>query len=45
VVYFKRRVYARALHDLGKLIFPEGLPPYPDWWTQIEIPVAKVKAG
>jgi putative (di)nucleoside polyphosphate hydrolase len=35
VVYFKRRVYIRALHDLGKLIFPEGLPPYPDWWPEV----------
>jgi hypothetical protein len=26
----------RALHDLGKLIFPDGLPPYPDWWPEIE---------
>jgi putative (di)nucleoside polyphosphate hydrolase len=33
VVYFKKRVYVRALHDLGKLIFPEGMPPYPDWWS------------
>ena len=32
VVYFKRRVYIRALHDLGLMAFPEGLPPYPDWW-------------
>ncbi|MFI4890559.1 MAG: RNA pyrophosphohydrolase [Steroidobacterales bacterium] len=36
VVYFKRRVYVRALHELGKLLYPEGLPPYPDWWAQIE---------
>lgn len=35
VVYFKRRVYARALHDLGKLIFPGGLPPYPEWWADV----------
>jgi len=26
--YFKRRVYIRALHDLGGLMFPQGLPPY-----------------
>ena len=38
VVYFKRRVYVRALHELGKLLFPEGLPPYPDWWQEIDIP-------
>jgi putative (di)nucleoside polyphosphate hydrolase len=41
VVYFKRRVYARALHDLGKLIFPEGLPPYPEWWQDLDVPQAK----
>ncbi len=35
VVYFKRRVYVRALHELGKLLFPDGLPPYPDWWPEI----------
>jgi putative (di)nucleoside polyphosphate hydrolase len=32
VIYFKRRVYARALQELGTYAFPEGLPPYPDWW-------------
>lgn len=32
VIYFKRRVYARALHELGAHAFPEGLPAYPDWW-------------
>ena len=32
VIYFKRRVYARALHELGPHAFPQGLPPYPDWW-------------
>ena len=36
VVYFKRRVYVRALHDLGKAMFPEGLPPYPEWWAEID---------
>jgi putative (di)nucleoside polyphosphate hydrolase len=36
VVYFKRRVYVRALHDLGKLLYPEGLPPYPDWWAELD---------
>jgi putative (di)nucleoside polyphosphate hydrolase len=45
VVYFKRRVYARALHDLGKLIFPEGLPPYPEWWPGLEIPAPKAAAA
>lgn len=32
VIYFKRRVYSRALHELGAKAFPEGLPAYPDWW-------------
>ena len=36
VVYFKRRVYVRALHDLGKYMFSDGLPPYPDWWPEIQ---------
>jgi putative (di)nucleoside polyphosphate hydrolase len=36
VVYFKRRVYVRALHDLGQLMFPAGLPPYPEWWHEIQ---------
>jgi putative (di)nucleoside polyphosphate hydrolase len=41
VVYFKRRVYVRALHDLGKLVFPQDLPPYPDWWDTLEARPAK----
>ena len=36
VVYFKRRVYVRALHELGEVLFPGGLPPYPEWWPEIE---------
>lgn len=32
VIYFKRSVYTRALHELGPLAFPQGLPPYPRWW-------------
>jgi len=32
VIYFKRTVYTRALHELGGLAFPQGLPPYPSWW-------------
>ncbi len=32
VVHFKRLVYRRALHELGRVAFPGGLPPYPDWW-------------
>lgn len=34
VIYFKRRVYARALHELGPLVYPEGLPPRPRWWPR-----------
>jgi putative (di)nucleoside polyphosphate hydrolase len=32
VIYFKRRVYARALHELGPSVYPDGLPPRPRWW-------------
>jgi putative (di)nucleoside polyphosphate hydrolase len=32
VIYFKRRVYARALHELGPAVHPDGLPPRPRWW-------------
>jgi putative (di)nucleoside polyphosphate hydrolase len=32
VIYFKRPVYTRALHELGSQAFPSGLPPYPEWW-------------
>ena len=34
VIYFKRRVYSCALHELGAHAFPEGLPPYPNWWEE-----------
>lgn len=35
VIYFKRQVYSRALHELGKWAFPDqGLPAYPDWWDE-----------
>ncbi len=34
VIYFKRRVYARALHELGPHVYPDGLPPQPGWWPQ-----------
>jgi putative (di)nucleoside polyphosphate hydrolase len=33
VIFFKRRVYARALDELGRLAFPDGPPAYPDWWS------------
>jgi putative (di)nucleoside polyphosphate hydrolase len=32
VIYFKRPVYTRALHELGALFFSTGLPAYPQWW-------------
>jgi putative (di)nucleoside polyphosphate hydrolase len=34
VIYFKRRVYARALHELGTSVYPPGLPPQPRWWPK-----------
>jgi putative (di)nucleoside polyphosphate hydrolase len=34
VIYFKRRVYVRALHELGPHLYPEGLPPRPRWWPR-----------
>ena len=34
VIYFKRRVYARALHELGETLYPDGLPPRPRWWPR-----------
>jgi putative (di)nucleoside polyphosphate hydrolase len=33
VIYFKRRSYTRALHELGGYAFPGGLPAYPAWWS------------
>ncbi|HUO79317.1 MAG TPA: RNA pyrophosphohydrolase [Steroidobacteraceae bacterium] len=33
VIFFKRGVYQRALHELGRIAFPGGLPPYPSWWA------------
>ncbi len=32
VIYFKRRVYARALHELATHVHPDGPPPQPRWW-------------
>ncbi len=34
VIYFKRRVYASALHELGSTVYPQGLPPQPRWWPK-----------
>jgi putative (di)nucleoside polyphosphate hydrolase len=30
VIYFKREVYRQALHQLGPIVFPGGLPPPPE---------------
>ena len=34
VIYFKRRVYAQALQELGSTVYPQGLPPRPRWWPK-----------
>lgn len=34
VIYFKRRVYAQVLHELGPNIFNQGLPPRPKSWSK-----------
>lgn len=34
VIYFKRRVYSLALHELGPHVHPDGLPPKPRWWPK-----------
>ena len=34
VIYFKRPVYVKALHELAPLARPDGLPPYPTWWAR-----------
>jgi len=34
VIYFKRNVYARALDELGRIAFPDGPPPRPEWWSE-----------
>lgn len=34
VIYFKRRVYAQALHELGPHLYPNGVPDRPRWWPQ-----------
>jgi putative (di)nucleoside polyphosphate hydrolase len=34
VIYFKRPVYVKALHELAPLARPDGLPPYPTWWMR-----------
>ena len=34
VIYFKRRVYIRALEELAPLIFEDRVPPRPRWWPE-----------
>ena len=34
VIYFKRPVYVKALHELAPLARPDGLPSYPSWWAR-----------
>ena len=34
VIYFKRRVYACALHELGSTAYPSDMPPRPRWWPK-----------
>lgn len=34
VIYFKRRVYAQALHELGGTVYPHEMPPRPRWWPK-----------
>ena len=38
VIHFKRQVYRRALHELGRDALPDGLPPYPGWWAEFAAP-------
>jgi putative (di)nucleoside polyphosphate hydrolase len=35
VIYFKRAVYVRALTELAPLGFPDGPPPFPEWWAEM----------
>lgn len=34
VIFFKRSVYVQALRELGPILFPDGLPPRPEWWEK-----------
>jgi putative (di)nucleoside polyphosphate hydrolase len=34
VIYFKRRVYASALHELGRTSYPGAMPTPPRWWPK-----------
>ena len=35
VIYFKRKVYQRALTELAPLAFPAGEPALPSWWDEV----------
>jgi putative (di)nucleoside polyphosphate hydrolase len=48
VIYFKRQVYVKALEELGRTAFPQGLPPRPDWWNDeitVSGPPRRKRAG
>jgi putative (di)nucleoside polyphosphate hydrolase len=45
VIYFKRAVYTRALHELGSAAFPSGLPPYPSWWRARALTAERALVG
>ncbi len=44
VIYFKRKVYRRALSELAPLAFPAGQPAFPDWWDE-QAPRSAAPAG
>lgn len=45
VIYFKRRVYARALTELAAVAFPRGEhPPLPQWWERVTTRVGRASA-
>jgi putative (di)nucleoside polyphosphate hydrolase len=42
VIYFKRKVYVRALTELAPLAFPDGeQPPLPEWWDKLAVGAAQ----
>jgi putative (di)nucleoside polyphosphate hydrolase len=45
VIYFKRPVYVRALHELAPIARPDGLPPYPAWWARHTRPRSQGQAS
>ena len=44
VIHFKRPVYHSALHELGRMAFPDGLPAYPAWWGSLGFELPAVAA-